>query len=736
MRRLLIAACLVSLALAAHPQITPIPWRPKSLPHRRVRIKPSKTKAGKTRTPSIREQQYHMTFDKVTTLSPGVYVAEGNVRFSYEGMFLTADSVTYDTNNGTLWATGRVAVDFNDFTLSGPELHYDLNKKTGVMVDAFGVQEDGDFTVYGKEIRKIGDGWFEVVHGTFTSCNAAVPPWSIKVSRSKFHVDHYAFLHNPLFKIRRAPALYLPYLIWPLKPTRSTGFLIPEIGSSTSKGVTVNSAFYLAPSDWWDDTVYLDQYSREGIGIGEEFRYVPSTDTYGWFHGYYIHQKSDHRKRWDFTWTHIQNLKKGWYFVGDINLISDTNFSRAYQRDFYKGVISGLDSRLFLVRNWGPYSFTTKMERDLQYFTTSGNLVQKTLPGFELRSSLQPLGGGLYFGFESSADAFHKEWAQYLPKAKKYSFAYRRLDLHPFFEWPFHPFLWLDVTPRVGVRTTGYTKSLDKEGANYDGGSIWRNYLQSSLIVTGPRFFRKFKNGGKHVIEPYIKYDYVTKDADAARIPYFDEVDRVALNQSILKVGIRNRVYGARSKRLILESDLYQAHSFKEDLSRLGKRGSKNSPVTLLVRAWPTRAWSGDLRLRYDLMSHAIDSQSLSLGYRPGKKISSNFIRLSYLKTNSLGLSRYNTGTPNPPAEDIGLASSWSFDDGKITANPYLDKDLKTGEWRNQRLIFWYHGSCFSIGFEGGRRTIGGFRDTQYRFLISLKGAGRVLDLNGVASNY
>lgn len=739
MKRLLIVAAFLSTGLLVQAQVTRIPWHPNVAPpasgEAGSRVKPGKG-AKKTKAPTPAESKYHLTFDSVRTLAPGVYLAEGNVRFSQQGMFLTADTVTYDSKGLRLTATGKVAVDFDDFTLSGSEFQYDLNTETGVMMNAFGVQKEGDFTVYGTEIRKIGTGWFQVIKGTFTSCNSAVQPWSITVTSAKFHVDHYAFLFNPIFKVRRMPFIYLPYLVWPIKPKRSTGLLIPTIGSSTSKGFTVNNALFLAPADWWDDTIYMDSYSTEGVGLGEEFRYVPSTSTYGWFHGYYIRQKSDHRRRWDFTWTHLQNLSKGWYFVGDINLLSDVNFPREYQRDYYKSTLSGTTSRVFLVRNWGSYSFTTKVERNLQYFAIDGDLVQKTLPGLELRSSLKPLPHGLYFGFQSSADRFHKEWAEYTTVPKKYSLDYNRFDLYPYVEWPLHPFLWLDVTPRLGARATYYGQSRNRTTGDYDEGSTMREYALFNLDLTGPRFFRKFDGGDKHVIEPYVKYSYVSKDDDSLRVPVFDENDRVSLDRNRVRYGVRNRVYSGDKGRLFLETDLFQDYSFKRDISFFNGDSSRNSPLSLLVRAWPREAWSGDLRLKYSTLSHSIESQALSLAYRPGRKITDDFIRFTYLKTKRMGAGRYNSGTSNPASENIGLASSFTLADEKITVNPYLKRDLAHGEWRNQRVILWYHGSCFSIGMEGGRRTIGGFRDTSYRFLVSLKGAGNVVDLYGGTPDY
>ena len=751
--RFWVATCFLVAALPAAAQLTPIPWHPKGSSivqpakpgdkgDQKKGTRSKKGAAGKEAAKNADQSKvqtppkYHMTFDKLTTLSPGVYVAEGNVRFEEGDMLLTADSLTYDSEKGTLWATGRVAVDWGDFTVSGSELHYDMKAGTGDVRDAYGVQRDGDFTVYGPVLRKTGEGWYDVDDGTFTSCAAAVPPWSMEMSHGRFHVDHYAYLNNPRFHVRQAPVLYLPYLVWPIKPERSTGFLIPEIGSSSTKGFTVDSAFFIAPSDWWDDTVYLDWYEKLGWGVGEEFRYVPSENAYGWFHGYYIKQKTDDRKRWDFTWTHLQNLGKGWTFTADINLLSDIDFPREFQRDYTKGTVSGTDSRVFLTRNWGPYALNLRLERRRQYFTEGQDLIQSALPEVDFRSSLQPLFAGFYGGFETSAAYLHKEWGDTQTGGPtKHSVSYGRLDLHPFAERPFHPVPWLDVSPRLELRATGYGESLNPDTGTYEGGSLLRAYTRASVNLSGPRLYRRFESGNKHVIEPYLAYTFSTKDSAAFRLPVYDEVDTVPLDQNAVRVGVRNRLYTKKGD-LLLDADLYQSHSFSTPLSWLNGQTSQNSPVTLLLRAWPAARWNADLRLRFNVISHEMDSESLAVTYRPKKDEDGDFVRLAYLKSQTLGVSQITPFSTAPAATEVRLTGGLSLADGRVTLNPYVGRDILNAQWRDLRLVFWYHGSCFSVGFDVGKSTIGTYRETQYRFLVSLKGVGTVVDLMGGTETY
>jgi len=711
-------------AVGSAAQITPIPWHPR-------RSSPPPVAAPAPPAPSDTKQT--LTFDEVQTPEPGLYLARGRVRFAQPGLTLTCDALTYDSNAGTLWATGQVTVDFEGISLSGTELHYDLNAGTGEVRDAYATEANGLYVVQGSVVRKTGVDWYEVEDGVFTSCNAAEPPWSIRLSRARLHVDHYAFLSNPRFKVRAAPIFYLPYLVWPVKPDRTTGLLLPNVGRSTKRGFTTSNALFMAPSDWWDDTLYLDTYETEGIGIGEEFRYALTPLTYGWMHGYFIDQNSDGRRRWDFAWTHVGHYRNGWQFLADVNLVSDADFWRDYQRDYFKSTMPGANSRLFLTRQWGPYSLNLRAERLLEYYSYSEHLTQTALPGIEWRSSLQPLGGGFYAGWETSADLFQKEsqlWdgADYT----RDSLRYRRVDLHPFFEWPLRTVPWLDVTPRLDLRATNYSRSLEAADGS-EGGSLWREYAALSLKVAGPRLQRRYPNGLKHVIEPFAEWTYVTDDADSARVPVYDQVDQVALDQDYLRYGVRNRVY-SRGVRLVFDSELYQSHSARAPLSVAPGESSDYSPVTLVARAWPTKRMNLELRLRYDVLAHTLDSRSLSVNVA---SVDGRYWgRLGYLESKRLGVSESSVATTLPTAKELSIASTLKLWKDRLSVDPFVEYDLQERRWRNARVIFWYQGSCYAIGLEAGRREIGTFRDTQVRLLVRLKNVGSVVDLAAGSSRY
>ena len=144
---------------------------------------------------------------------------------------IQADTVVYDREARTGLAEGGVVLDWGANRISGSRLEFDLERRTGTMWDASGWIEPEVIVMAGR-ITKLDEERVLLEDGTFTSCTQPVPYWSFKISRGLFHLDHYAHLRHVRMNVGTAPVLYLPWMVWPIKGDRATGFLFPEWGAS------------------------------------------------------------------------------------------------------------------------------------------------------------------------------------------------------------------------------------------------------------------------------------------------------------------------------------------------------------------------------------------------------------------------------------------------------------------------------------------------------------------------
>jgi LPS-assembly protein len=713
-RSIIIALFFFFITVSSFSIINPIPFKPKS------DKSPSAQKAEGKKEKKEESSTFSLTFDSLETIGEETYKATGNVRYENSSMILTADSLIYDKNNNSIHAEGNVSVNFQDFTISGDALDYNTKDETGTVYNARGTQKDGDYTIIANRIKKIGEDWYEVEDGIFTSCNSSLPPWSLKISRGKFHLNNYAFLHNPRFKVRDFPIVYSPYIIWPIKEDRSTGFLLPSIGSSNTKGFTLGTAFYYAPKDYFDTTFYYDYYKKAGNGIGNEFRYALTEKDYGYFSGYYIKDKLTDKNRWFLTFQGISDFSK-WKSLIDIHLISDADFFRDYNRDYAESTKGNFDSTLFLTRQVIGGNLNFYLQRSLEYYDVDTRLIESALPKIEFRFPSTKLPLGIFTSLETSFTRIYKQF--YGNGDTNYS----RLDFHPHFEFPLKTPPSIDIIPSIELRGTYYSKEF--ENGKIESDSLFRRLLVGKLDFKGPRFFKKFKGGTKHILEPFVEAKWESYKNDDG-YPLFDDVDILDKRGDRISYGIRNRFY-SKVGNLSVEANIYQEKNFDNYISFADSDKSKYSPLVFEFKYWPKKLFSLDFKLSYHPITHKLEDRIVSVAFSTPKK--EQFFRISYYYSNDPAIKE---NFFKAKYEELLLAASLRLFGGKTTIEPHIERDLVENTFRNSSLIFWYHGSCYNIGFEGGRREIGSFSETSFRVLISLKQVGNVVDLFGGSQSF
>jgi len=187
-------------------------------------------------------------------------------------------------------------------------------------------------------------------------------------------------------------------------------------------------------------------------------------------------------------------------------------------------------------------------------------------------------------------------------------------------------------------------------------------------------------------------------------------------------------------------------------LSSALRTTSQFSPVEASFRYNPTYLASLDLRASYDILFHDIRSVSLSGNLRPRE---SSYMRLSWFLNRDLEgyPAGYSSACPADPARVIGrqgFETRRCYQDGsqirllgglavlkrKVTADIEASYDIENHLLRDQRYRFGYNTQCCGVLVEIAKRSfetaaVGATSETEYRFVLNLRGVGTFLDLNG-----
>ena len=90
-----------------------------------------------------------------------------------------------------------------------------------------------------------------------------------------------ATIYHSTFWLHGFPVFYFPYATHPVaRGVRETGFLIPTIGRSSTKGNIVGENVYWAINRSMDATLGAEYFSKRGWSQRGEFRARPSDTSY------------------------------------------------------------------------------------------------------------------------------------------------------------------------------------------------------------------------------------------------------------------------------------------------------------------------------------------------------------------------------------------------------------------------------------------------------------------------
>lgn len=657
-------------------------------------------------------------------------VLEGEVELSYQDLELRADRLELDLESQQVVAEGNVVLDQGPRRLSGATLEFNLGTRTGRLTQASAFVEP-DIFFEGAAIAKVDDDIYTVEDGTFTACRTDVPAWSFHLGRARVEVEGYARVHGASFRLRNVPVLYTPYILWPVKRERSSGFLVPNLGYSRRRGSSLGLAYYQVLGESYDTTFHADLYSEEFYGLGNEFRYHPTAGTRGDLLGYAVWDPEQDRWRWKAEWNH-QTTDLPWGFRGVVTFqdFSDFDFFQEFEREFDRATLRFRESRGFASRNWGPHSLNLLLTDRETFITPTSTIRQQKLPELEYRlrpTRLGPL--PLYLKLESSVDSLSVE------RGETVDGQYERADLFPQLTIPVRAFPWLSLSVTGGGRLTWYGDSFDPRTQTFTGQSLTRTFPAADAEVIGPSFSRIFDarigpyGKFKHIIEPRWSYNFLGDFEDQDTIPLFDEVDtfratnvgRFALINRLLAKPLGDEG-GARE---ILSFEVAQAVSLDDDqpLQRSldGTILKREGPLTALFRYNPSARVSLQTQVAVNTIFDTLEASSLSGSYGFGGG-------------NALGLTWFTrrlADTGETLGNQFRVFGAVSLIPNRLRIEGAVNYDANQDLIQQQRWTVQYTSQCFSLYLEVRDFDTGIRQETDYRFSFSLKHVGTFLDLTG-----
>ncbi len=539
----------------------------------------------------------HVSITAQTQSSRGDHVIlDGKVVIVDGAMQVEADHIDYNRETGDVEASGHLRLRGGKASeqIRASRGTLNLRDNTGRFYDvagSVGLRTGSNGRIYtvgnpflfeGRMVVQHGSADYEIFDGSVTSCQLPRPDWRLTSAHFVVH-DGKASAHGTVFRLRNLPILYLPFVTHPVPEQgadqRQSGFLIPVIGQSSTKGLVLGEQIYFAISRSTDLTVGSEYFSKRGWQTSATFRYKGPELDFGYAHfsnlldrGYYgtilgqgpggtvtsttgyINQGGE-----DIVVGGRKDFSVHTRVAGDAEYLSNYAYRQAFTDNFNQAVTTDIVSSAYGTHEVNGFVGAVESDRyqGLKRTLTGEQVRILHAPTLDLQAMERRLGKSpLLWSAMLQSSAIKRTQGTDTNSSQLNTGFVERLDVRPELSLPLS-LGGFRLRSSVAVRDTYYAHS--RTPVPLPGNalpvtlkqSLNRTDLEAEVELRTPTLERTFEGGPfsrllgrsvKHTIEPEAHYRYVTGIDDFNHTLRFDPVDVVS-NTNELEYGVTQRLF-------------------------------------------------------------------------------------------------------------------------------------------------------------------------------------------------
>lgn len=667
----------------------------------------------------------------------------GDVEVRYKELRLFADRVEIDTKTKDCVATGKVTIQLTDESVTAEEAFINLETREGKLIKADGMVQPTIFYHSASIERKAGN-LYALLKAQITSCAQPVPRWRFDASRANFRKDDYVEMWNAVFRIKKVPVFYMPYMRYPVGRDRATGFLIPRIGSSSRKGFTFEEAFYWAIARNMDTTLTFDYYGARGVGGGLNFRYMFSGGTGGEanLYGFTFKRDASGVKRDDayiLRLNHNQPLPFGFSLVADVDLQSSYDFLREFDNNFTQAIVSNRRSQVYLQRSWSSFNFSARVSKFETHFGQMGpnkSIITKSLPQISFNMFKVKLFGPLYVSLASGYSRQEYGWQQDYDMGRQKKTG--SLSFAPTLSAPFTAIPWLTLDTAVTGNFVYYPQSYAAGTETVVNDPLFTKSATITAEAVGPVFSKVYRNGRgepvfKHSIEPYANYRFDSVIPEWKRIitsyAYFFRYHQI-------EYGITNRFYVKDANdqpRELVQVGLGETFYISPEegplsLYQVNGKPPRFSEIQGRLRFYPAAKYSLDMSAEYNPYYNNLTTLRLSASV--GSRADGRFLSLSWFKSQRSWF-RDEISKAFGNRHQVGISTGFTTPKLPIDILAEIDYNIQQRKLLYLASSAVYHYQCLDFEFEVKVFYFRAKPETQFKFSLGLGNIGKTTDFLG-----
>lgn len=479
----------------------------------------------------------------------------GNVDLNRADQHLMSDKASYDTASDNMDAQGNVIYSEKQIAFASDTASLNLTNDQAVLRKALFVLPEAPIRGSSEVVYRDNNYQSRYHEAAFTSCAPGNQDWMIHAERMKLDKETgKGSARNAWLEFKGVPALYTPYISFPIDNRRVTGLLAPNWAQTQRNGTDISVPFYWNIAPNYDMTITPRYLARRGFMIRDRFRYLTDNSN-GILQGEYLPgdqllNKDRYMGSWKDTTRFTQHLSSdiNLNYASDKTYFNDLNNALGIQTSSY------LPTTAFVNYGRTGVNFSTGVQhyQAIDRAVTEAGLPYSVLPRVNMNLS---------HGFENMPIK--------LDMTNQFSYFShnvldngQRINIIPSISLPFESTAGFFI-PKVNVNYTQY--QFDNIHNASRPGSVTRT-LPTFSVDSGLGFEKQlnFENSSyTHTLEPRLFYLYVPYK-DQSQIPVFD-TSRLDTNFSSLFQENRysgyDRIQDANQVTLSLSSRLINATS-------------------------------------------------------------------------------------------------------------------------------------------------------------------------------
>ena len=272
---------------------------------------------------------------------------DGNVIIEKDKLRVTADHANYNNKDSVIHFSGDVHIDTEDISLDADagEINLDTTSTDDRTKGTFSHTTFflPDSNMKGTAGKIISSDYTNdpptktkntvLYNANITSCELLDPDWLLTADEIRLdHDDESGAADDVVLRFKGVPFMYTPHIRFPTSKKRRSGFLFPEIGTSSISGPEIATPWYwnIAPNQ---DALLTPRYmEKRGLQLGGDYRYLTRSTT-GNLKGTYLPDDSlANDDRYMVKYQQHSLIMSNLAFDADLTNVSDSD----YFNDFFK----------------------------------------------------------------------------------------------------------------------------------------------------------------------------------------------------------------------------------------------------------------------------------------------------------------------------------------------------------------------------------------------------------------